>query len=1328
MIKRKHTHKQDTSWIWLCSLLAIFFISLIVCYGRGSLRANGSYHETVSSVAESTKLTPYTPPTLKSLIVHPESTDNYFDFILDTGSPSPSLRPGEAISTLEPLAKELIDYFFLGITLPSEDLWVNLNSVRQNAITSPRLALTDIGKVLLEADLNLKKDCCRFTDPRTKTGKEYWGKLQARLNEVDLNTSQLPIGNRFWIIPEEAVVEEDQENNTVTIVNSKLKVCLQQEYLELRNNQVSLLSDQNQHPQARLAQDIADFTMKEVILPAIQEEVNHGKAYAKLRQVYNSLILAEYYKQKYHHGQGLYPKLINRAHIDGLESSEPWNTQDFYQAYVKSAQEGEYKLTQQEYDPYLASMVQKYYFYGGILISHKIAQILEVRGKSISSLTSSLKDVLVRVFTRNHTTPWKSDLACSKITADRWTPSWGAGFAGMGQDKIEEQGYKGKIIVIGGSAFSWKALYEIVKNLPEKHPPIVVSLHVPPKLVDRIKFTDLSSRNIKIIDEGGSYELEENMILIGHYLEIQRSKARHTFVLASDGFNRLQTRDGSRDNSVNPLFISAVNHYGEDVIAAILTGGGTDGFLGAEKVYKNDGIVLAQDHSPFRPYYFSMPQKVITSSIPCQAVAIENMASQIMQLSDAKDASAAISTSGITEVLLNGEESSVDKVRAEMERCRQVSDNDIAAFSTKIENNILKVGVQPREIAGSLQSHGLIEEPEPYLEGNVNGSYGEKFGLWLVAVRANLKPSGKRELYVNYVRTARFFVENNIVDDVTELYGSWQTEKEILGVANLPSTVVELAHLPIIKQEHVENIIRVEGKHKDARPEHIELLTQWAQENEVTDPQEILKRYRDHYFGQSGFARLSRDNDGRGRPADDADLALAMKVAEEATALYSVSDFVPLEISRIADKYHGEYRSAYGDLSIYKGQGILIFGDDHIGKSRLAYMLHHAGADFGGSDRIDLLRVGASLIGGVGTGVASTVPLRYRSKDSEYKDRPAEIIKPSKLFTPIGTVVFLRPATNITDAYVRTTQKSLADLNQENKYLFYRRLEGEVNVPTILEVDLPLQTSDEQMKSVAEEILARVKEGDFVGQAGFARLPEFDQGGQARLGGSQDRNYVISEDADWSTAFSDNTKPLKIEVGFGVGEELLKMAQNNPEFNYIGIEVESWEVRNLVTHLKELKKPIRNLKAMRAIDSHAFAKQKKYGIVSEIYYIAVKSYPAYEAAFTHQEGIRSIKRLLQPGGKVYLGLIADSNRRIYWSFIRAGLKDVTNDSKFPHPSDAGIWLTAEYVFQKPFDTEGEGPEPIGHSPKVPVEPKDEKDDKGSLGGIDFRTIEIKKDE
>jgi DNA-binding MarR family transcriptional regulator len=387
MSKKKRKRKEDRSWIWMCAITGVLVGSLIVSAATRSFKSN-SYHKAISTLKEIVFSEKHYPPTLKSLIVHPNSSDNYFDFVLDSGEST-----FETETQLKPQAKELIDYFFLGITLPSEDLWVNLNSVRQNEVTSPRLALTDIGKVLLEADLRLKKDCCRFTDPRTKTGREYWNKLQQRLNKASLSSSQLPIGNRFWIIPAEAAVEEDK--GKVTIVKSKLKVCLEQEYLALQNNNVTLLTSQSERE--RQAQDIADFTMKEVVLPAIQHEVTYGKGYAKLRQVYNSLILAEYFKQKYWGGEGLYPRLVNRGYIQGLESNEPWSPEEFYNAYLKSAQEGEYRLTQTEYDPYLASMVQKYYFYGGILWTalYNIFVINEVTSETAISEQAILEDEAV---------------------------------------------------------------------------------------------------------------------------------------------------------------------------------------------------------------------------------------------------------------------------------------------------------------------------------------------------------------------------------------------------------------------------------------------------------------------------------------------------------------------------------------------------------------------------------------------------------------------------------------------------------------------------------------------------------------------------------------------------------------------------------------------------------------------------------------------------------------------------------------------------------------------------------------------------------------------
>ncbi len=71
----------------------------------------------------------------------------------------------------------LLKYFLIGVTLPDEAFWVNLRPDAEDNIIDPELARTDIGKILLETDLQLKKDTALATSPQTREGKEYWDKL-----------------------------------------------------------------------------------------------------------------------------------------------------------------------------------------------------------------------------------------------------------------------------------------------------------------------------------------------------------------------------------------------------------------------------------------------------------------------------------------------------------------------------------------------------------------------------------------------------------------------------------------------------------------------------------------------------------------------------------------------------------------------------------------------------------------------------------------------------------------------------------------------------------------------------------------------------------------------------------------------------------------------------------------------------------------------------------------------------------------------------------------------------------------------------------------------
>src|SRR3989338_6631002 len=92
------------------------------------------------------------------------AADN-FQLLLDKGD-NPDIKEAE----LKEKTKVLMEYFQIGLALPNDKFWVNLRPDAQDQIIDPELEKTDLGKVLLGADLQLKKDTSSLTSPQ-KEGK-----------------------------------------------------------------------------------------------------------------------------------------------------------------------------------------------------------------------------------------------------------------------------------------------------------------------------------------------------------------------------------------------------------------------------------------------------------------------------------------------------------------------------------------------------------------------------------------------------------------------------------------------------------------------------------------------------------------------------------------------------------------------------------------------------------------------------------------------------------------------------------------------------------------------------------------------------------------------------------------------------------------------------------------------------------------------------------------------------------------------------------------------------------------------------------------------------
>lgn len=368
----------------ICLLLSacFFFQNTLTCYGQALIPT----------------LTPqalnFNPPTLKYLSVNSANPYNYFNFLLDKGS-KPALANSGA--GLEQEARKLIHYFFIGLTLPESALWVNLRPDEPGRITSLELAQTDMGKLLLEQDLRLKKDVAQYLNPKHPTGKKFWEELYSQaellLGKGKLKKTAITTSNRVWIVPDEAVVMETEDGALVT--QAKLKVLLESEYLSLKakswNKEVEVqIQNKDQ------LKNLAEALMKSIIIPEISKEVNSGKNYAPLRQIYHSLILAQWFKRKNsrtHEPTNPYVQAIDQGWLKGLESEFPWSKDAIWQEYLASFQKGEYQLKEK-----LAGL-NRMYTSGGILLGVEHIRI-EPPGGGVSSPIEAGNDESMLIVTQ----------------------------------------------------------------------------------------------------------------------------------------------------------------------------------------------------------------------------------------------------------------------------------------------------------------------------------------------------------------------------------------------------------------------------------------------------------------------------------------------------------------------------------------------------------------------------------------------------------------------------------------------------------------------------------------------------------------------------------------------------------------------------------------------------------------------------------------------------------------------------------------------------------------------------------------------------------------
>ena len=272
--------------------MSLVLVVVFICVNVKPTYANNGF---ISSIPEVIPVSvvdvPYTPAIMTGMTIYPEDVLK-FDFIIDSGDEE---LKGEEFKKE---SERLIHYFMASLTVPDDEMWVNLSPYEEDRIIAEGLGGTELGKDMLGQDYMLKNLTGSLLSPKEDVGREFWERLYKKVEEK-LGTRDVPLKtfNKIWIVPESADVYVKE--NTVFIVGSRLKVMLEQDYLALENHDEEL---EGQDGSESMTEETVRI-LREIVVPEIEREVNEGKSFAKLRQMYNAMILANWYKRKYSGGR-----------------------------------------------------------------------------------------------------------------------------------------------------------------------------------------------------------------------------------------------------------------------------------------------------------------------------------------------------------------------------------------------------------------------------------------------------------------------------------------------------------------------------------------------------------------------------------------------------------------------------------------------------------------------------------------------------------------------------------------------------------------------------------------------------------------------------------------------------------------------------------------------------------------------------------------------------------------------------------------------------------------------------------------------------------------
>lgn len=224
-------------------------------------------------------------------------------------------------------ADQTSDAFFVWLSLNPSAFWVNLNPNEPDRIVDSRLGRTDAGRIMLQADLRMKKTVAQLIHPDAATGRRFWNSVSGDC-----------LSFRTWILSAPASVRQDGDK--LYILDAPLDVQMETQYVRRRGGPKATACPQ----QDKAAEDRNEQLFRDLILPGLKHAINTAPEYAELRRVYLARVAAEWYRELSRTRTTTYRDLVDKGDITPWQTESEWKPTDTFDQYVRSYTKGEFKV------------------------------------------------------------------------------------------------------------------------------------------------------------------------------------------------------------------------------------------------------------------------------------------------------------------------------------------------------------------------------------------------------------------------------------------------------------------------------------------------------------------------------------------------------------------------------------------------------------------------------------------------------------------------------------------------------------------------------------------------------------------------------------------------------------------------------------------------------------------------------------------------------------------------------------------------------------------------------------------------------------------------